>query len=112
MTLWVTKEILMQENIKQRCAVIQRMLDICKICLKLNNYVTVFQITSALISTPVQRLHKTWDLIPPNVSKNTAQKREHISRKWEPTKFLGKQKTVCHISVMCPEWMKWWSRTP
>jgi hypothetical protein len=66
MTLWVTKEILTQENIKRRCALIQRMLDICKICLKLNNYVTVFQITSALISTPVQRLRKTWDLLPPS----------------------------------------------
>jgi hypothetical protein len=69
MTLWVTKEILTQENIKRRCALIQRMLDICKICLKLNNYVTVFQITSALISTPVQRLRKTWDLLPPSVRK-------------------------------------------
>jgi hypothetical protein len=66
MTIWVTKEILTPDNIKQRCAIIQRMLDICKICLKLNNYVTVFQITSALISTPVQRLRKTWDLLPPN----------------------------------------------
>ena len=69
MTLWVTKEILTQENIKQRCAIIQRMLDICKICLKLNNYVTVFQITSALISTPVQRLRKTWDHLPLSVRK-------------------------------------------
>ena len=67
MTLWVTREILSLDSLKQRCTVIQKMLDICKTCLKLNNYVTLFQITSALISTPVQRLRKTWDLLPPNV---------------------------------------------
>ena len=68
MTLWVAKEIMSHDQPRKRYAVVLKMIQIARHCLELNNFVTVFQIMSALVSSSVQRLKKTWDLLPSSVS--------------------------------------------
>ena len=68
MTCWVAKEILSRDHARQRSAVVERMLQIAEQCHKLNNFVTVFQITSALTSASIQRLRGTWECLPQAVS--------------------------------------------
>ena len=69
MTEWVSKAVLSLDQPKKRCAVISFWLQVAQHALEWNNFVSVFQITAALYSTAIQRLRKTWDLIPQNVSR-------------------------------------------
>lgn len=68
MTEWVSKVVLSPSQPKQRCAMIAKVLQVACHTLEMNNFVTVFQMTSALCSTAIQRLKKTWDLMPQSVS--------------------------------------------
>lgn len=68
MTLWIAKEILSCDQPRRRCGLVQKLVAIAEYCLELRNYVTIFQITAALCSSSIQRLKKTWDLLPQNVS--------------------------------------------
>lgn len=67
MTEWVSKVVLSPDQSKQRCAMIAYVLEAACQALELNNFTTVFQITAALCSTAIQRLKKTWELLPQNV---------------------------------------------
>jgi son of sevenless-like protein len=69
MTLWIGKEILSCDQPRKRCALVQKLVAIAEYCHELRNYVTIFQITAALCSSAIQRLKKTWDLVPQNVSR-------------------------------------------
>eukprot|EP00731_Ephydatia_muelleri_P015537 Em0008g1257a len=62
-TRWVTKEILGYDHIRQRAAAISKMVQVAMMCLRLNNFATVFQITAAINAMPVQRLKKTWEQV-------------------------------------------------
>ncbi len=68
MTEWVSKVVLSPDQSKQRCSLIATMLQVASHALEMNNFVTVFQITAALCSTAIQRLKKTWELLPQSVS--------------------------------------------
>jgi len=68
MTEWVSNAVLSPEQPRQRSIVISKMIQVAERALELSNFVTVFQITAALCSTAIQRLKKTWDLLPPAVS--------------------------------------------
>ena len=68
MTLWIAKEILSCDQPRKRCALVQKLVAIAEYCRELRNYVTIFQITAALCSSSIQRLKKTWDLVPQSVS--------------------------------------------
>ena len=68
MTEWISKVVLSPEQPRQRCAIITKMVQVAQHALELNNFVTVFQIAGALSTTAIQRLKKTWDLIPQWVS--------------------------------------------
>lgn len=68
MTEWVSKSVLSPDQPKQRCALINLWLQVAQHALEQNNFVSVFQITAALYSTAIQRLKRTWDLLPQNVS--------------------------------------------
>jgi son of sevenless-like protein len=57
---WVASEIVSTFNKKQRCVVLQRMLQLAKYCYELNNFHSLMAIYCGLNMQPVQRLHKTW----------------------------------------------------
>lgn len=64
MTSWVTSEILLTRASNERVQVIQKFIHIAAHSRKLQNFSTVMQITLALASPTVQRLTKTWSLLP------------------------------------------------
>jgi RasGEF domain/RasGEF N-terminal motif len=65
MTAWVADSI-MDENsdVKRRAAIIKHWIKVCSKCVSLNNYSSMYNIFCALESTSIQRLNKTWPLLP------------------------------------------------
>jgi len=57
---WVTSEIVVVEKKDLRVKVVQKFIRVAKKCLELNNFQSTMQILSALESSPITRLKKTW----------------------------------------------------
>ena len=70
-TRWVTKEILGYDHTRQRAVAISKMVQVAMMCLKLNNFTTVFQIAAAINAMPVQRLKKSWEQVQHTVREVT-----------------------------------------
>ena len=65
MTAWVADSIMdEQADVKKRAAIIKHWIKVCAKCKSLNNYSSMYNIFCALESTSVQRLNKTWPLLP------------------------------------------------
>ena len=65
MTAWVADSIMdEQADAKRRAAIIKHWIKVCSKCKSLNNYSSMYNIFCALESTSVQRLNKTWPLLP------------------------------------------------
>ncbi|KAI9594167.1 ras guanine nucleotide exchange factor domain-containing protein, partial [Syncephalis fuscata] len=62
-TTWVAENILYENDIKKRVALIKHFIKVGDRCLQLKNYNSVFAIFSALNSSNVQRLKRTWKSI-------------------------------------------------
>lgn len=62
-TRWITKEVLGYDHTRQRAVAISKMVQVAMMCLKMNNFTTVFQITAAINAMPIQRLKKTWEQV-------------------------------------------------
>ncbi len=52
-------------DIKKRAQVVKHWIKVAAECLKLNNYSALFAITGALTNTTIERLTKTWEMVPP-----------------------------------------------
>lgn len=68
---WAAHEILTPAVAKQRKAVIQQLVAVAQECFRMNNYPTMFQFVAALTSAAVQRLQRTWELVPKKVFATT-----------------------------------------
>jgi DNA-binding transcriptional ArsR family regulator len=62
-TGWIADSVLNEKEAKRRAAVIKYWIKVGDSCLQLQNYNTLMAIRSALDSTGVSRLRRTWDLI-------------------------------------------------
>ncbi|KAI8606477.1 ras guanine nucleotide exchange factor domain-containing protein [Dissophora ornata] len=60
-TIWVTDTIVDEKDVKKRIGVVKHWIEIGEECLKLNNFDTLTAISCAIESTPVRRLHNTWE---------------------------------------------------
>ncbi|KAG4306253.1 hypothetical protein PORY_000241 [Pneumocystis oryctolagi] len=60
---WVVESILSQNDIKKRAAVMKQWIKIGNKCLELSNYNTLMAIVSALNSSTISRLKKTWNAL-------------------------------------------------
>jgi len=61
---WITFKLVSPSTIKARVENFQFFIHTADECKKLNNYNGMFQITSAMASTPIGRLKRTYDQIP------------------------------------------------
>lgn len=79
MTAWVADSI-MDENtdVKRRASIIKYWIKVCSKCLSLNNYSSMYNIFCALESSSVQRLNKTWPLLPSKY-KETMDELRHLT---------------------------------
>jgi len=64
---WVQSEIVSVEEIKARTALMARFIDIAYCSLELNNYNSTMEIFSALNSSSIFRLQKTWEGLPGSI---------------------------------------------
>ena len=64
LTNFVSSTIVKHSDIKRRCKYIQFFLQVAEHCNGLNNFSSMTAIVSALYSSPIYRLKKTWELIP------------------------------------------------
>ncbi|CAO3643983.1 unnamed protein product [Cunninghamella echinulata] len=62
-TSWITNSILRENEPKRRSQMIKFWIKVADCCLQLNNYNTLMAIRSALDSTSIRRLKKTWDYL-------------------------------------------------
>ncbi|CAO3665949.1 unnamed protein product [Umbelopsis ramanniana] len=62
-TGWIADSVLAEKEVKRRAAVIKYWIKVGDACLQLQNYNTLMAIRSALDSTGVARLRRTWDLL-------------------------------------------------
>ncbi|KAG2382126.1 hypothetical protein C9374_005918 [Naegleria lovaniensis] len=60
---WVASRIMSEPNIKDRKAIMTKMIQIADECRKLNNFNAVFEFVSGLQNSAVHRLKKTWELL-------------------------------------------------
>ncbi|KAH8550836.1 ras guanine nucleotide exchange factor domain-containing protein [Umbelopsis sp. PMI_123] len=60
-TGWIAESVLAEKEVKRRAAVIKYWIKVGDSCLQLQNYNTLMAIRSALDSTGVSRLRRTWD---------------------------------------------------
>ncbi|ORY01559.1 ras GEF [Basidiobolus meristosporus CBS 931.73] len=60
-TGWVAENIIRERDLKKRCHLLKHFIKIGEQCYKLHNYNTLMAIMSALNSTTITRLRKTWE---------------------------------------------------
>lgn len=65
MVKWVVSECVLTEAATERGKCITKYIHIAAHCHRLRNYSSMYQITLALLSTDMARLHKTWSLVAP-----------------------------------------------
>ncbi|KAG2382465.1 hypothetical protein C9374_005045 [Naegleria lovaniensis] len=63
MTDWVGTYICSIKNLKERRKALKHLIQVADACLDMHNYNTVFEIVMGLISQPVYRLKKTWEVV-------------------------------------------------
>ncbi|KAF0978957.1 hypothetical protein FDP41_002027 [Naegleria fowleri] len=63
MTDWVGTYICSIKNLKERRKALKHLIQVADACLEMHNYNTVFEIVMGLISQPVYRLKKTWEVV-------------------------------------------------
>ncbi|CAO3594261.1 unnamed protein product [Absidia cylindrospora] len=61
LTSWISDSILREQDAKRRAQMIKFWIKVGDCCLQMNNYNTLMAIRSALDSTSIRRLKKTWD---------------------------------------------------
>jgi len=61
---WIETEILCESNPKIRATILGHFIRVAQACFKLNNYNAVMEMLSALGSSSIYRMKKTWGLLP------------------------------------------------
>jgi len=63
MTEWVSTYLCTIKNLKERKKALKHLILVASACLDMHNYNTLFEIAMALISQPIYRLKKTWEVL-------------------------------------------------
>ena len=61
---WAVSEILLTERLEERAQTIAKYVRVAQKARKMHNFATMLQITVALTSSDVARLHRTWEAVP------------------------------------------------
>ncbi|KAG0200991.1 hypothetical protein BGX28_006096 [Mortierella sp. GBA30] len=92
--IWVTDTIVDEQDVKKRISVVKHWIEVGEECLKLNNYDTLFAISSAIESTPVKRLYNTWEGINKAYFDRSTQLRKIVSNELNYSVYRARLKTV------------------
>lgn len=61
---WISTQILMQQDLKQRAIMLNRVICIAQHCYEYNNFNGVMEIVASLHNSSIHRLYNTWDMLP------------------------------------------------
>jgi hypothetical protein len=64
MVKWAVSEIVLTQHVEERARCIIKLIHIAQHCRRYRNFATLAQLTMALTSTEIERLTKTWTLVP------------------------------------------------
>ncbi|KAH3670340.1 hypothetical protein WICMUC_004836 [Wickerhamomyces mucosus] len=91
LTNFVSTQIVTHNDVKKRVTIIKYFVNVAEKCRQLNNFSSMTAIISALYSSPIHRLRKTWNSVPQNIlnsvsklndlmnsSRNFSEYREHL----------------------------------
>ncbi|KAF9950139.1 hypothetical protein BGZ72_008141 [Mortierella alpina] len=92
--IWVTDTIVDEQDVKKRIGVVKHWIEVGEECLRLNNYDTLFAISSAIESTPVKRLYNTWEGINKAYYDRSTQLRKIVSNELNYSVYRARLKTV------------------
>jgi len=73
LSYWVATEILSSNNIKHRATVLKRFITIAEILFKFNNFNTLMAVILGLNLGSIQRLKKTWEILPKSMHESFQQ---------------------------------------
>lgn len=99
LTNYVSYSVVKNHDIKKRGKVIQFFINVAQNCHELNNFSSMTAIISALYSSPIFRLKKTWELIPDNCK----EKMKNMNNLMNSTKnFVNYRKLLKSIDYKSP----------
>ena len=61
---WVVSECMLTESLNERARCFTKFIHIASQCHRMRNYASMYQVTLALLSSDLARLHKTWAVVP------------------------------------------------
>ncbi|KAF9439200.1 hypothetical protein BGZ76_009373 [Entomortierella beljakovae] len=93
-TIWVTDTIVDELDIKKRIGIIKHWIEVGEECLKLNNFDTLTAISCAIESTPVKRLHNTWEGINKGYYERSLQLKKMVSSDCNYSVYRSKLKSI------------------
>ncbi|KAF9392324.1 hypothetical protein BGX21_011055 [Mortierella sp. AD011] len=93
-TIWVTDTIVDELDIKKRVGIIKHWIEVGEECLKLNNFDTLTAISCAIESTPVKRLHNTWESINKSYYERSLQLKKMVSSDYNYSLYRAKLKSI------------------
>eukprot|EP01103_Thecamoeba_quadrilineata_P007595 TRINITY_DN17449_c0_g1_i1.p1 TRINITY_DN17449_c0_g1~~TRINITY_DN17449_c0_g1_i1.p1 ORF type:complete len:718 (-),score=135.91 TRINITY_DN17449_c0_g1_i1:119-2272(-) len=71
-------EILKEETVKKRAAIISHCIEIAQHCLRQKNFNSLMELVGVLNSAPISRLKRTWKLVPLNLQRDLQQMQEEM----------------------------------
>ena len=89
-SFWVATEILSVKDLKKRAKTLQKFVQLAKECQELCNFFSTFAITFGLSLTPVQRLKKTWELLP----QKSLQQFKELDKLCDPSRNMRSYRTI------------------
>ncbi|XP_060042870.1 son of sevenless homolog 1 isoform X3 [Erinaceus europaeus] len=92
LTLWFEKCIVETENLEERVAVVNRIIEILQVFQELNNFNGVLEVVSAMNSSPVYRLDHTFEQIPSRQRKILEEAHELSEDHYK--KYLAKLRSI------------------
>jgi len=97
-TLWVVAEIVEEVNLSKRVKLVKHFVKIAKQCKEIQNYNSMFAITSGLMHNAVLRLRNTWDRVPEKYSKLL----DDLQGIMDPSRNFSKYRNMIKPEVVKP----------
>ncbi|KAI9229311.1 MAG: ras guanine nucleotide exchange factor domain-containing protein [Piptocephalis tieghemiana] len=92
LTAWLIESVLIEDDIRKRCAIIRHFTTVGEKCRSLNNFNSLMAILAGLNSAPIHRLKRTWD----SVSNRSMVTLESLKTLMSTSKNFGSYREILH----------------
>lgn len=109
-TFWVVGQILLHDASRARCVTICHFVQTATELFKLNNLHSAYAVISALYSTPIYRLQRTWHLMSKKFAKEKQQLDELMAIFTDTNNYESLRKHIANLNPPCILYMGVYSR--